>query len=99
MYQSSANSGHQTSSDIFKAINSCHACGGFTLPDTDTETDTETAEMYTEPYGVLVCMQYEHLHTILIKQFYIGSGVGQCERTFKGPMDDFLFYQLILLFD
>ena len=42
-------------------------------------------------------MQYEHIHTILIKQFCIGLGVGQCERTFKGPMDDFLFYQLKLL--
>ena len=48
--------------------------GSFILPDTDTETeiDTETDKMCTQPNGICIVSvseQYEHLHKILYKPF------------------------------
>ena len=37
-----------------------------------TETEWETDKMATVPNGISVSVQYEHLHTVLCKPFFIG---------------------------
>ena len=53
--------------------------GAFALTGTETDTD----KMATVPSGIAVPIEYEHLHTIPHKLFFIGLGIAlcQCEHT------------------
>ena len=59
--------------------------GAFTLPDTNTDTNTETDELQlaTVLNGIVVSVQHEYLHTILYNPFFIGVCVGQCEHSIE----------------
>ena len=49
--------------------------GAFTLTETENDTETNTDNMPIASNGIRVSVQYEHLHTILHKQFFIGLGI------------------------
>ena len=50
--------------------------GPFTITETETETDTEIDKNFAAvPNGISVSLQYEHVHTIVSKPFFIGLGL------------------------
>ena len=47
--------------------------------DAFTLTETETDKMATVFNGIGVSVQYEHLNTVVYKQFFIGLSLCQCK--------------------
>ena len=104
-------------SGISSRFNNCKGCttepsiktlglyGAFTLPDTDTDTKTDT--ITTVPNGNLCwCLseQYEHLYTIPYNPLFIGLGVfgsvGQSERTITTiNIQNFQFHNTVFVLD
>ena len=76
----------------------------FTLTEPETDTERETNKMATTPNGIRVSVQYEHLHTILYKPFFVSLSIGlslcRCEQTVKCSMTvstQFYFSNVLLV--
>ena len=62
--------------------------GSFTLPNINTQTNTDTDKMCVDPNGNLhqslsLSQQYEHLHYIPYKPLFIGLDHCWCKHTIK----------------